>query len=103
MLVTFRTPAYSDITMFGNVALALIESMGHSATVPSAIAAEDVPRALECLRHALEVGGDEVVPVDKDSSRPDDDRISLARRALPLVKLLEAAVADETYVMWDRN
>lgn len=104
MLVTFRTPAYSDITMFGNVALVLIESMGHRPTVPSAIAAEDVPRALERLRHAIEVGGDEVVLTGgKDASRPDDDKVSLAHRALPLVKLLEAAAADETYVMWDRN
>jgi hypothetical protein len=33
MLVTFTTDAYADITMFGDVALAMLKMMGHSATV----------------------------------------------------------------------
>ena len=40
MLVTFTTKAYADITMFGDVALAMLKMMGHSATVPGAILAE---------------------------------------------------------------
>jgi len=101
MLVTFRTPAYSDITMFGDVALTLIQHMGHSPTVPSAIAAEDVPHALERLRAAIESkGGDTLPPVPEDS-RSNEDKVSLAHRALPLVQLLEAAAKAETYVMWD--
>ena len=101
MLVTFRTPAYSDITMFGDVALALIQHMGHSPTVPSAIAAEDVPHALERLRAAIESqGGDTLPPVPEDS-RSNEDKVSLAHRALPLVQLLEAAAKAESYVMWD--
>jgi hypothetical protein len=102
MLVTFRTPAYSDITMFGDVALVLIEHMGHSPTVPSAIAAEDVPKALQRLRQAIETGGSEVLPSARDESEREEARVSLAHRALPLVKLLEAAAKAETYVMWDR-
>ena len=46
MLVTFTTDAYADITMFGDVALKMLRMMGHSATVPSAILAADVPEAL---------------------------------------------------------
>jgi len=102
MLVTFRTPAYSDITMFGDVALALIQYMGHSPTVPSAIAAEDVPRALERLRAAIEERGGETLPPVPDDARSNADKVSLAHRALPLVQLLEAAAKAEDYVMWDR-
>ncbi len=102
MLVTFRTPAYSDITMFGDVALALIEHMGHSPTVPSAIAAEDVPRALERLRAAIDERGGETLPPAPEETRRDADKVSLAHRALPLVQLLEAAAKADTYVMWDR-
>lgn len=102
MLVTFRTPAYSDITMFGDVALVLIQYMGHSPTVPSAIAAEDVPRALERLRAAIEEKGTEALPPVSDDSRSNVDKVSLAHRALPLVQLLEAAAQAEDYVMWDR-
>jgi len=44
MLVTFTTKAYADITMFGDVAVAMLKMMGHSTTVPGAIVAEEVPR-----------------------------------------------------------
>jgi len=44
MLVTFITKAYADITMFGDVAVAMLKMMGHSTTVPGAIVAEEVPR-----------------------------------------------------------
>jgi len=47
MLVTFRTSAYANITMFGDIAVTLLKMMGHSGTVPSAIRADDVPAALE--------------------------------------------------------
>jgi len=56
MLVTFTTKAYADITMFGDVALALLKKMGHSATVPGAILAADVPAALSKLTAAIDGG-----------------------------------------------
>lgn len=37
MLVTFSTDAYASITMFGDVALAMLKMMGHSATLPGEI------------------------------------------------------------------
>lgn len=43
MLVTFTTSAYADITMFGDVAVHLLKLMGHSATMPGALLAEDIP------------------------------------------------------------
>ena len=46
MLVTFSTTAYADITMFGGVAVTLLEMMGHSGTVPGAILTADLPAAL---------------------------------------------------------
>ena len=46
MLVTFTTNTYPDITMFGDFALTMLKMMGHSATVPGAILAPDVPEAL---------------------------------------------------------
>ena len=54
MLVTFTTKAYADITMFGDIALAMLRMMGHSATVPGAILAADVPVALSRLTAAID-------------------------------------------------
>jgi hypothetical protein len=102
MLLTFRSPAFSDITMFGDVGLALIERMGHSPTVPGALASEDVPVALERLRRAIAAEGAEAAPAVAGEARNDgEERVSLAHRALPLIQLLEAAVAEDSYVMWD--
>ena len=41
MLVAFKSDAYADIIMFGDVAQQLLKMMGHSGTVPSAIQADD--------------------------------------------------------------
>ncbi|MBT9568628.1 MAG: DUF1840 domain-containing protein [Thiobacillus sp.] len=97
MLVTFTTDAYADITMFGDVALALLKMMGHSGTVPGAILAEDVPRALDRLKAALEK---ESTPPAADDTDNDEPAVSIAHRALPLIDLLAAAAKAESNVMW---
>ena len=53
MLVTFRTKAHANITMFGDVAVTLLKLAGHSGTVPSAILAQDIPAALVKLEGGL--------------------------------------------------
>lgn len=97
MLVTFKTENYPDITMFGDVALAMLKMMGHSTTVPGAIRAEDVPAALSRLTAAIDAEKSSPVLPDKDADEPV---ISVAHRALPLIELLTAAVESESYVMW---
>ena len=101
MLVTFKTKRYSNITMFGEVATRLLKLMGHSGTVPGAITAEDVPAALARLRAGIQEHGGEVAsppPRDEDDRQPT---VHLEQRALPLIELLESAVANEADVMWD--
>ena len=97
MLVTFTTNAYADITMFGDVALAMLKMMGHSATVPGAIVAEDIPAALSRLTAAIEAEKASQPVEDKDADEPP---VSMANRALPLIDLLAAAAKANTYVMW---
>jgi hypothetical protein len=107
MLVTFRTKAYADITMFGDVAVTLIKLMGHSGTVPGALMPEDIPEALAKLKAAVEEHAQEPLDPAPSGTRPaaqdgkDGQYVSLAHRALPLIELLSAATADEAYVMWD--
>lgn len=104
MLVIFQTKSYPEITMFGDVAVKLLQMMGHSGTVPGAVAAEDVPAALDALRGAVaaavqpaEQPGDEVE--GNAAERP----VSLSQRAFPLLEMLEAAAADQDPVMWDKG
>ena len=97
MLVTFTTKAYADITMFGDVAISMLKMMGHSGTVPSAIRAEDVPAALSRLTAAIDAQKSSPLPVEKDT---DDEAVTAAHRALPLVNLLAAAAKEGCGVMW---
>ncbi len=97
MLVTFTTEAYADITLFGDIALTLLKMMGHSATVPGAILAADVPAALNRLTAAIDVEKASPPVADKDADEPV---VSMANRGLPLIKLLTAAAKAGCNVMW---
>jgi hypothetical protein len=93
MLVTFRTKAHADITMFGNVAIELLKLAGHTGTVPSAIRASDVPLFLERLQTAL-AARHALPPDDAMAAEDDPDTeplVPLGRRALPLIALLREA------------
>lgn len=97
MLVTFTTEAYADITMFGDIALTMLKMMGHSATVPGAILAEDVPIALSRLTAAIDA---EKVNPPVEGKDADEPVVSLVHRALPLIGLLTAAAKADCNVMW---
>lgn len=97
MLVTFSTNNYPDITMFGDIALTMLKMMGHSATVPGAILAADVPEALSRLTGAIDAGKSSPPVADKEG---DETVVSMANRGLPLMNLLTAAAKSDINVMW---
>mgnify|MGYP003853800257 CR=1 FL=1 len=111
MLVTFKTSAYSDITMFGTAAVSLLKLMGQSGNVPGAILAADVPQALKTLHEALaKLEAEELNPGQAESEEStqggfDDEEeeapVALHTRAGPLISLLEAAAAANENVLWD--
>jgi hypothetical protein len=100
MLVTFTTDAYANITMFGNNALDMLKMMGHSATVPGAIKAEDVPEALSRLKAATASAKS---PPPAANGNTDEPEVSTVHRAGPLIELLSAAVKAKSNVMWDKS
>jgi hypothetical protein len=102
MLVTFTTDAYADMTMFGDVAIALLKMMGHSGSVPGALRAEDVPAALSRLTAALEAEKAQA-PVKKTHQNDDNEEptVSLTTRAIPFIALLTAAANAGANVMWN--
>ena len=108
MLVTFRSQAYANITMFGDVAVKLLTMMGHSGTVPGAILAADVPAALDRLQKALAEDRSAAVAVPTDDAKEEDEEaketpVSLAQHAFPLLELLKAAAGAQRDVMWERT
>jgi hypothetical protein len=107
MLVTFKTKAHADITMFGNVAIELLKLAGMTGSVPTAILADDVPGRLAALEQALgahQSAFGESAPGSSEAKRKPHDEaaeppVSLRTRALPVLELLRAAVADHTDVV----
>jgi hypothetical protein len=109
VLVTFRTKAHANITMFGDVATALLKLAGLSGTVPTAILARDIPSALATLQAAL--AHQHALPETPDvnaaggargasSDDPDaEPAVPLGHRALPLIQLLRAAEAASADVI----
>jgi len=101
MLVTFRSDAWGNVTMFGDVAVTLLKMMGHSGTVPSALLARDVPAALERLKQALASHPSEPQRRTPPGDDEDDEKpVGLALRAYPLIEMLSAAAEQEADVMW---
>ncbi len=100
MLVRFESDV-GNLTMFGEIAVKLLKMMGHSGTVPSAILPEDIPGALERLRHALDA--DPKAEASATGAKADNEKeppVSLKRRAFPLMELLGRAAKDGCEVMW---
>ncbi len=100
MFVTFTSEAYENITYFHSVAKQLIILMDHSGAIPGAIKAADLSQALNNLKHGLP-------HQDIAASMGDEDEpeISLVKRAVPLIHLLEASIKKNCDVIWrdDKN
>ena len=109
MIVNFST-RFDRLTMFAEPALALLGMMGHSARVPGALLASDLPEALARLRGGLEESGHVPSPApapdprseEEPDPRPRDPPVDLATRAVPLVAMIERAIAGGSDLMWDR-
>ncbi len=109
MLVTFKTKAHADITMFGNIAVELLKLAGMTGNVPTAILADDVPGMLATLETALGAHraafGDSAPAASEPThaSDPHDEagqaRVSLRNRAMPVLELLRAAAAEHRDVV----
>lgn len=103
MLVTFRTKAYADVVMFGDIAVRLIKMMGHSGTVPGAILGEEVALALARLNQAVDADQASTAALEVNRAEEDEDSqaVSLANRAWPLIELLSAAARAKCDVIWE--
>ena len=97
MLLTFKSDAYADITMFGDVAQQLLKMMGHSGTVPSAMMSEDIPAALSRLNAAINATKKSTPVKDMGTG---EVRVSMSHRALPLINLFSAAAKQNKNVIW---
>jgi hypothetical protein len=99
MLVTFKSKAQADITMFGDVAVELLKLAGLSGDVPTAILAADAAKTLARLESGLAQRKTTDAESTADPAPDEEPKVPLDRRALPLVALLRSAAEAGTDVM----
>jgi hypothetical protein len=102
MVIRFESKAGSFI-MLAEHALPLIQMTGHSGTVPGAIAAAEVARALDTLRAALvatPASAPSAEVADGRDGEPPAPPVTLRQRAFALTDLLERAARKGCDVQW---
>jgi hypothetical protein len=109
MIVKFSTRT-GALTMHGEAAVTLLRAMGHSGTVPGAILAADLPEALASLRKALEAQAEMPSPAATEANAEDEGErenapppVTLRMRAVPLIEMVETAIARGSDLMWERG
>jgi hypothetical protein len=111
MVVKFWTRT-DQLVMHGEPAVALLRLGGHTGTVPGAVLAAEVPAFRDRIRQGLDVHGDEVLPpapAPEPVTRGREDEVrrepvvNLRLRAVPLLDMLDRAVAHPSDVMWDKT
>ena len=94
MLVRFST-RHGQLVMLGEPAVALLRLGGHSGTVPGAVLAADLPGFLSPVPPPPD-------PERREDAEPRERPISLRHRAVPLLEMLQTAIARESNLMWDK-
>ena len=107
MLIIFKSKAAGDVMMFGDVAMKLMEIMGKAATEKGIVTVEQLPEAIARLKAAVAQDKTERPVIDLDEPRfektPEGGKrefVSLARRAVPLIELLEFSLKEGEPVVW---
>ena len=103
MLVRFKSPASHDVLMFGEAADALLGLMGMTGRIPSALDPADLPAARDRLNAGLAATPLAEPPrkADDEEETADTDRVPLRQRALPLLAMIDKAIARQAWVMWE--
>lgn len=109
MIVEFTT-RFGHLTLLGETAVTLLRLAGHSGTVPGAILAAELPAALRSLQRGLVTAGDQPSPPaapreddDDEEAREREPVVTLRKRAVPLIDMVETAIARGSDLMWERG
>lgn len=103
-MVTFKSPATGDLMMLQAHAKALLNLLGKDED-KGIIQVADMPQALQVLTSLKEPD-----PQEAEAAKPEtpdgqpmpfhDEPISLRKRALPLIKMIERAMAADKPIVW---
>ena len=103
-MIRFSSPTSGDVQMLDAHAKQLLDVIGKSAGERGVITAGEIPGALAALRSAIAKDAPQHVRDDETDDPEERERqaqdVSLARRAFPLVDMLERAARKGKDVTW---
>jgi hypothetical protein len=110
MPITFKSKATGDLIMLTAHAGALLGRIGKSVTGAGILTVPEMPAALQVLKN-LDDGSREAAAAaaaaaagsaaaNDDPIDPIDEPVSLRRRAVPLVRMIEEALANAEPIVW---
>ncbi len=103
MLIRFTSDMAGHFIMLGDNALPLLRLMGMSGRDQGAVSGEDLQQALQTLQAGLQRATELAARPAQDNEDDEDEDavpVSLQRRALPLLEMLQRAAREDGYVMW---
>lgn len=101
MLYKFKSQAAADVIMLEPNAEELLKIIGKAPGATGIITAAQIPQAVAALRQAIAASEAAPAPDDQgDQPAPDEDAVSLRRRAVPFIDLLEQSAAAGKDVVW---
>lgn len=116
MPITFKSQATGDLVMLDRHAEALLQRLGKTAKAAGTLTAAEMPQALVVLRaiedpleaikttHAGKAATRDESGDADDAIAPtlsfQDEPVSLRQRAVPLIRLIEQALAESKPIVW---
>jgi hypothetical protein len=101
MLYRFQSKASGDVIMAADHAQALLRLMGKDGGAQGILLPEQMPAALEALRHVGHPDAMAVAPQAAAGEGEDPaDAVGLNQRAWPLIQLIEASLREQEPVVW---
>jgi GTP cyclohydrolase I len=104
MLITFKSPASSDVIMFEKNAREILQVLGKDPEAPKGVVTtEQLPKAMHRLKAAIAADTEqrsERAVLDDESEEDADIEVRFSQRAFPVVKLLDRSMAEDVPVTW---
>jgi cyclopropane-fatty-acyl-phospholipid synthase len=99
MLYKFKSQAAADVIMLQPDAETLLKIIGKSPGAQGIVTVQQIPAAVAALRQAI-AAQKQAPAAPKNEARDEDDGVSLERRAVPFIALLERSAAAGKDVVW---
>ena len=108
MLITFKSTASTDVLMFDTAAKDFLRCIGKAPDETTGIITVDqLPAAIDSVRAAIAADKTQpptaADPAEKEVAGADDEhdeRVGFGQRAVPMLELMERALAEGAPVVW---